>query len=320
MFKIVIYILTFLYFSLGTDISHAAAKLRVVTTTPDIAWAARQIGGEHVEVISLLSGTEDPHHVDILPSFVAQVSRADVLCQVGLALESAWISRVITRSANSRVQPGSSGECILGNHIEALEVPTGRVNRSMGDVHSAGNPHFTLAPTYMIQGAQAIVHALSQGQPQHRELFEANFETLRKELQQLRLTLFERLSPYRQRIRLMEYHKELSYFAVDYELPLLGTLEEVPGIPPSAGRLSERSQHARQNQVQLVLASLATSERLLRRFQQLSGVAYAQFPTMMMASGSDSDYASWQKRLVDLIIEKALVDDPESEKLHSEHP
>lgn len=303
----------FLFFFLLFLPTVTIGKINLVTTTPDLAWAARIIGGELVSVNSLLGGTEDPHHVDIVPTFVHQVSRADIVCQVGLSLEVGWMSRVISRSGNGRVQPGSPGHCVLGDYIEPLEIPQNRVDRSMGDVHSDGNPHFTMGPTFLHSGSRAIVDALIALRPDSREVFEKNYQELGATLSELRSRLKKQLDPVRGRVRLMEYHKELTYFAYDYGLSVLGTLEEVPGIPPSAGRLAERSRFAREQNAQLLISSLATPERVLKRFEGLSGVPFVRFPTMMTAAGDDSDYLKWQTRLVNLIVEKAVINDPKPE-------
>src|SRR5262245_7336772 len=91
------------------------AKIRVITTVPDLAWAARKIGGENVDVSPLLNGTENPHYVDTVPDFIRQVADAQVVCIVGLQLEIGWMPKVLSRSGNARVQPGGAGYCETAN-------------------------------------------------------------------------------------------------------------------------------------------------------------------------------------------------------------
>ena len=128
-----------------------AESLRVVTTTTDLAWLTKQIGGDEVEVTSLLSGEEDPHYVDAVPRFIHLVANADIVCVVGMDLEIGWMPKVLSKSANAQVQPGGKGYCETGKGVEALDVITNDVDRSMGDVHPDGNPHFQLSPLHMAQ-------------------------------------------------------------------------------------------------------------------------------------------------------------------------
>lgn len=283
------------------SVNQAHAKLNVIASSPDIAWALRAIGGQYVEVESLLEGSEDAHHVDIVPSFVQKVSRADLVCSTGLSLEIAWLPKVIARSNNKKLL---SLNCELGSRIQALEKGHGRVDRSMGDVHSDGNPHFTLSPTAMIQGLDVVVEALSQLKPEHAQDFKNNHDKTVLKLKNLLSELKSQLNGKHEHWRLMEYHREFSYFLQDYGLESLGSLEEIPGAPPSAGRLAERVQFAREFKVSLVLASQSAPERLLKRFSELSGIEVVIFPTMMESSGLLSDYFEWQRFMINEILKK----------------
>jgi zinc/manganese transport system substrate-binding protein len=278
-----------------------ASKLSVVTSSPDIAWAARAVGGEHVTVESLLEGSEDAHHVDIVPSFVQKVSKADLVCSTGLSLEIAWLPKVIARSNNKKILGQS---CELGSSIEALEKPTGRVDRSMGDVHSDGNPHFTLGPSFMITALTVMERELATLRPELAAEFKMNRERTTQKIQTMLEELRARLEGQRERLRLMEYHREFSYFMHDYDLLSFGSLEEVPGAPPSAGRLAQRVNMAKENKVNLILASQSAPPRILNRFAELSGVEVITIATMMESEGSNSDYIAWQRSIIEKLLQK----------------
>ena len=87
----------------------AIAPLRVVATTEDLASLAREVGGDRVTVVALAKGYQDPHQVDAKPSFILEVSRADVLLAVGRELEIGWLPALITSGRNAKVQPGGAG-------------------------------------------------------------------------------------------------------------------------------------------------------------------------------------------------------------------
>jgi ABC-type Zn uptake system ZnuABC Zn-binding protein ZnuA len=61
--------------------------LQVVTTIPDLADIAREVGGPAVEVRCIARGLENLHSVRLRPSHMVMVSRAELFVQVGLALE-----------------------------------------------------------------------------------------------------------------------------------------------------------------------------------------------------------------------------------------
>ena len=136
-------------FLLGTLLgatSLVQAKLNVVATLPDFASIATLIGGEHVEVSSIARGTEDPHFVDARPSFLRMLNRADLLLEGGADLEAGWLAPLLNGARNPRLAAGAPGHVLMSEGIALLDTPTGPLDRSMGDVHPSGNPHYWLDP------------------------------------------------------------------------------------------------------------------------------------------------------------------------------
>src|SRR5262245_24583256 len=126
------------FFGLGAT---PAAKPKVVATTPDLASIAREIGGDAVDVVALAKPTEDPHFVDAKPSFVVTLNRADVLVEGGAELELGWLPPLLENSRNTKIAAGAPGHVVASEGIRMLEIPT-TFDRSKGDIHSKGNPHF----------------------------------------------------------------------------------------------------------------------------------------------------------------------------------
>lgn len=267
----------------------AFAKLNIVTTTTDIAWLAKQIGGERVTVSSFLDGTEDPHYVDAMPHWISKASNADIFCQVGLELEVAWVPKVLERSSNAKIQKGGKGFCDLGKSVKALDKPTGKVDRSMGDVHSGGNPHYHLGPSYFLQASQAVLDVLLENDPKgttyylkkHGEL-EEYISNLIKEVKVILKTSKGK--------KYMSYHNEFSYFVKDFGIAYSGEIEETPGVPPSAGRIARVSLEAKRNTIYKVLASKTNPKKILDRFKEISSVEYVQFPISISERYSVNNY------------------------------
>src|SRR5882762_3756249 len=131
------------------------AKLNVVVTTPDLASIAKEIGGENIEITTLAKPTEDPHFVDAKPSFIVKLNRADVLIEGGAELEIGWLPALLDQSRNSRIAPGAPGHIACAQGIQLLEVPS-TLDRSKGDIHAAGNPHYLVDPVNAKIAAQHI--------------------------------------------------------------------------------------------------------------------------------------------------------------------
>src|SRR3954465_12963316 len=136
----------FFWLSLALMSVSAQAKLNVVATLPDFGAIAQEIGGDKVKVTTIARGTEDQHFVDARPSFVRVLNQADVLIEGGAELEVGWLPPLVNGARNSKILGDAPGHLILSRGIRLLEVPSGPVDRSMGDVHPLGNPHFTLDP------------------------------------------------------------------------------------------------------------------------------------------------------------------------------
>src|SRR5438094_2270655 len=142
-----------------------AKKLNVVTSTTDMAALAQEVGGDRVNVESIAKGYQDPHFVEAKPSFLLKLRQADVLISVGLQLEIGWLPPLVTQCGNPRIQVGAAGYLDASQFAEILEKPTGEVNRSMGDVHPLGNPHYWLDPNNGRRVAPGIAEKLRELDP-----------------------------------------------------------------------------------------------------------------------------------------------------------
>src|SRR5262245_1742284 len=153
--------------------AQGARKLRVVTTIPDLKSLAEAVGGDLVEVDSLTRGTQNFHEAEVRPSMMLKLRKADVLIENGLELD-AWADVAVEGANNPNIIRGAPGRIDISRGIPLLEVPTTRVDRSMGDVHPLGNPHFSLDPGLAPIITQNIVDGLSRIAPEQRPEFERN--------------------------------------------------------------------------------------------------------------------------------------------------
>lgn len=220
----------------GTGAS-AAKKLSVVATTPDLAALAREIGGDAVDVSALAKPTEDPHFVDAKPSHIVTLNRADVLIEGGAELEIGWLPPLLESARNDRIAMGAPGHIVASQGIRMLEVPA-TFDRSRGDVHSLGNPHFLLDPLNAKIIAAQIAEHLAQVDPKSAELFRANLKRFDATVDQKLAEWQKLLEPYRG-ARIVTYHKDFVYFGERFNLDIVENLEPKPGIAPSPQHLAK---------------------------------------------------------------------------------
>lgn len=231
--------------------SHAADKLKIVTTTTDLAAVADAVGKDHVEVTALARPTEDPHFADAKPSFIRVVNQADVLVEGGASLEAGWLPPILDSARNPRLSLGSPARIIAAQGIRLLEVPT-QLDRSMGDVHPQGNPHFMLDPVAAQTVAQTISTALCAVDNPRCADYQEGARRFRAAIDQKLPTWQAALAPWKG-TKVVTYHKDFDYFFERFGLEVLDTLEPKPGIPPSPTHLTALIPKMRAEHVRLIV-------------------------------------------------------------------
>jgi len=297
-----------LIFLLNTSPAFGSKKIQIVTSIPDLAWVAAEIGGERIQSRSLLKGTENPHFVDAVPEFIRVVAEADIVCIVGLDLEIGYMSAVLRRSGNAKVQPGGNGYCETGKSVQTLEKPTSPVDRSMGDVHPYGNPHFYMSPKSLAEASKQIAISLKTVDPNNSHEYDKGVDNFQKKMNFLSSEITKILSPVVQlqnstnKSLLMEYHREFTYFLFEYGLKSHGSLEDKPGVAPSAGRLVQVAESAKTAGVKIILAATYNPSAPVAKFSQLSQIKTLILPTLVQPKGKFPDYRDLQIYIAESIV------------------
>jgi zinc/manganese transport system substrate-binding protein len=216
----------------------AAAALKVVTTSEGLASLAREIGGDRVEATSLSRGVQDPHFVDANPTFAVKLRQADLLVDVGLDLEVGWLPPLVNQSRNPDIQPGGRRRLTAAAAVEVMEMPSGPVDRSMGDLHPAGNPHFMSDPRRVDHVAAAIARKLGELDPAGAKAYDARLAAFRARAGDAEKRWKAALAPYRG-AKVVAQHNSLTYFLDWAGLAAAGYLEPKPGTPPPPSHLAE---------------------------------------------------------------------------------
>jgi len=216
----------------------AEAKIKVAASINDLASIANSVGGDQVEVFAIARSNTDVHRVEALPSYMVKVSRAQIYLKVGLQLDQ-WADPIIDGSRNEHL---TMVDCSQGVHV--LEVPTGRVDASMGDVHPNGNPHYWLDPRNGGVVAHTIAEAFAHQDPAHAADFRSRADQFAKDAEAAWKKGVQAAAALPTKT-VFTYHRSWSYFADAFGLEVAATAEPVPGIPPTARHLSELVQIAK---------------------------------------------------------------------------
>jgi zinc/manganese transport system substrate-binding protein len=230
----------------------ARADLNVVTTTSDLAALAKAVGGERVQVTALAQSTQDPHFVDAKPNLALALNRADLLIAVGLELEIGWLPTLQIGARNAKIQSGNPGFLDASQFVKLLEIPTTQVDRSQGDVHPGGNPHYLYDPRAAMAVARGISARMAELDPKNAATYKANTEKFAAELEQARAGWEKRLAGLKG-APVIAYHRTTAYLADWLGFTPIAFLEPKPGIPPNPSHVAKVLATGRQSKARLVL-------------------------------------------------------------------
>jgi len=213
----------------------ARATLRVVATTSNFGMLVRTVGGDNVKVTVLAPPDRDPHFLQAKPTMMVALRNADLLVAVGAELEVGWLPAALQGASNGKLLPGQPGYFESAAQVTLIDK-SGDADRSRGDVHPMGNPHLFLDPVRMAEVARALGGRLGKLDPPHEVAYRSNAETFAK-------AVSERVPKWKERAAgapgVVLYHKDANYLLGLLGVPILGYVEPLPGIPPTAQHLSD---------------------------------------------------------------------------------
>jgi zinc/manganese transport system substrate-binding protein len=258
--------------------TYAADKLKVVATIPDLADIVRQIGGDRVEVTTICKGLENAHLVTPKPSHLVAMSRADVLVQVGLSLETAFVPGLLEGAQNDKIQPGKPGFVNTSEGWQPLDVPK-VLDRKFGDVHPQGNPHMNMSPKGGRQMAERVLAGLIAVDPGSKDGYETRFAEYSKKLEEAEKRWSEMEKPWAGR-KVIVYHKEYDYLIEACGLKLVGSIEPKPGSAPTASSLAELIDTIKREKDVTIFTAPWSNNQAVARIVDESGSKVVELPNM----------------------------------------
>jgi ABC-type Zn uptake system ZnuABC Zn-binding protein ZnuA len=269
----------------------AADKVRVVATIPDLKSLTEAVGGDLVDVEALTRGTQNFHEAEVRPSMMLKLRKADLLVENGVDLD-AWVEVAVQSANNANIVRGGRGRVEISRGILLLEVPSVRVDRSMGDVHPLGNPHFSLDPGLAPAITQNIVDGLVRVAPQHRASFERNRAAFLARVDEQMARWTKLMEPVKG-AKVVVFHPVYIYLLTRFGLTQAGALEDRPGIPPSPQHLANVIRQMKEEGIKAILVEPWNDVKLANRVAEEAGAkAYVMASAVGAVKGADNYIAA----------------------------
>lgn len=289
----------FLALLLSTMISPAFGEVNVVATLPWIGSMAREIGKDRVNIAVLVKPNQDPHYVEAKPSMILAASRADIIMYNGLDLEVGYLPLIIMSSRNPRIQPGQTGNLDCSKYVKPIEKPQADIDRSMGDVHPLGNPHYHYSAENILRIAEGIEQALSQVDPANDAHYMANLAAFRRKVREKQKGW---ASVPLEGKRFLAYHKLFEYLAAEYGFRIVGYVEPKPGIPPSAGYLQKLIETIKRTKPDGILTTPNYGRKEVDLLAQKTGVRGVIIPHDVGAAPGAGDWFSFMDQTLSALV------------------
>lgn len=264
------------------------AKVNAVVTLPWIGSIAKEIGKDRIEITTLIKAGQDPHFAEAKPSMILAARKADLLMYNGLELEIGYLPRIIESSNNPNIQPGGKGNLDCSQFITPIEKPSS-FDRSMGDVHPLGNPHYHFSPTNILKVAEGMTEAFSAVDTGNAGFYRDNLRLFKEKLAEKRKQWSANTLKGRKYIA---YHKLFEYLAEEYGFRIQGYIEPKPGIPPSAGHLADMIVNIKKTKPDAIIATVVAGKKEVEALSLKTGVRAVVLPHDVGATETSKDWFS----------------------------
>ncbi len=277
--------------------SPAMAKFNVVATLPWIGSLASEIGGDRIKVTTLVKPSQDPHYVEAKPSMILEVRRADIIMFNGLELEIGYLPVLVESSRNPKVQPGNTGFFDCSQFVQVIEKPAA-VDRSMGDVHPQGNPHYHFSPKNILRVVGGITEILAKVDPENAGFYRANLSVYQKKFQEQE----KQWAGHNLKGKsFVAYHKFFEYLANEFSFEIISYVEPKPGIPPSAGYVEKLIETMKRTKPNAILTTAFYGEKEVQFLSQKTGVKYLVLPHDVGATAAAKDWFSLMDQVLAML-------------------
>jgi zinc/manganese transport system substrate-binding protein len=254
----------------------AHAALNILACEPEWGALAKEIGGDKANVYTAITALQDPHRVEARPSLIARARNADLMVCTGAQLEIGWAPLLQTQSGNAKIQAGQPGYFEAASAVSLIEKP-GSVDRSLGDVHPAGNPHIHLDPRNIERVAAALAQRMASLDGAQASFYLARQKDFAARWNEARARWEKDAAPLKG-MPVVVYHKDLSYLVAWLGMREIGALEPKPGLPPSTAHLTELLERLKSTPAKAVVRSAYNDPRPAEWLAERAKVASVVLP------------------------------------------
>jgi len=266
------------------------AHMNIAVSYPYIGAITKSIGGAHINTVVLAKGNWDPHFVVPRPSLISKVRNADALIMNGGQLEIGWLPPLLNRASNPKAKVGASTFLNLSHHIHLLHKPA-NVDRSGGDVHPDGNPHFHLDPHNILTLAKTIEEFLISIDSEHADIYRTNYENFSISWQE-KMKIWQEKMDAKKGMKVIQFHNNLAYFNKAYGLENIGTIEPLPGIPPSSKHVIKTVKLIKEQKPCCILHDVYHSTKTAEFISSKTGIKVILMPHDIGALDNTQDLTS----------------------------
>jgi zinc/manganese transport system substrate-binding protein len=277
----------------------AEAQLKVVTSTTDLYDIARAVGGSHVNATSIGRGYEDPHFVQPKPSFILQLRQADVWAYVGLDLEIGWMPLLLDGARNNKIRAGAPGHLNVSTVIPVMDANRA-VDRSQGDVHPLGNPHYWLDPNNARKIAGLFRDRFSEIDAKNAAAYRANTTAWEAKLTAAEQAWQADLAALKDK-PVVAWHTSWRYFAAYTGLRIVGFMEPKPGVPPSPSHLASLVATMKQTGANAIIMEPFYDRKTADKIARETGAKVLVVPPSVGGTKELSDYITVMKNAISMV-------------------
>lgn len=267
---------TFLFAALLAVASQTHAAIKVFACEPEWGSLVTELAGDQASVFVATTAQQDPHHIEARPALIAKLRQADLLVCTGADLEAGWLPLLQRQAANRKVQSGAPGYFEAAAQVERLEIPAS-LDRALGDIHAAGNPHVHTDPRRIATIAARLGERLAQIDPQHAAHYRAQLAAFQARWTQAMARWSKATAPLKG-ARAVAHHKDWIYLYDWLGMTDAGVLEHKPGIPPSAGQLAELKARLAREPARLILITPHQDPRAAHWLAGQTGMRIVELP------------------------------------------
>jgi zinc/manganese transport system substrate-binding protein len=272
----------------------AHANLNIVATLPWIGSVVKEIGQDRTNVTTLVKPHQDPHNVEAKPSMILAARKADIIMYNGLDLEIGYLPVIIESSRNPKLMPGKPGNFDCSRFVKVIEKPLA-VDRSMGDVHPLGNPHYHFSPSNILRVAAGMTDRLAEMDGANAAFYRANFKKFSERLKAKQKQW--NAIPLKGK-KYVAYHKLFEYLAAEYGFQMIGYLEPKPGIPPSAAHIEDLLETMKRDKPDAILTTEHYGKKESESVSMKSGVKVILLPSDVGSMPGTGDWFAFMDKVL----------------------